>query len=130
MAPFRAAADDMSNQPLRFFVTEFVREAAFEILSEELPYAVAAEVEEFRESRDPVYIRVSLYVERESQKGMVIGSGGRTIRALGTRARHHIEMLMDRAVYLDLWVKVLPKWRTSPDALRQLGFPIPVRRHR
>jgi GTP-binding protein Era len=128
--PFRNAADDISNQPLRFFAAEFVREAAFEVLGDELPYAVAAEVEEFRESRKPVYIRVTLYVERESQKGMVIGSGGRTVKILGETARGKIETLLGSKVYLDLWVKVLPKWRTSPLALRQLGFPTPIGRNR
>jgi GTP-binding protein Era len=107
-----------------------VREAAFEVLGDELPYAVAAEVEEFRESRKPVYIRVTLYVERESQKGMVIGSGGRTVKILGETARGKIETLLGSKVYLDLWVKVLPKWRTSPLALRQLGFPTPIGRNR
>jgi GTP-binding protein Era len=125
--PFRHAPDDLSVQPLRFFVTEFVREAAFELL-EELPYAVAAEVEEFREGTTPVYIRVTLYVERESQKGMVIGRDGRTIKRLGARARERIEALMGAQVFLDLWVKVLPKWRTSAHALRQLGFPAPTSR--
>jgi GTP-binding protein Era len=130
VGPFHCDPDDVSNQPLRFFAAEFVREAAFAVLGEELPYAVAAEVEEFRECREPVYIRVSLYVERESQKGMVIGSGGRTIKALGKLARNKIEALLGNRVYLDLWVKVLPKWRTTPQTLRQLGFPTPAGRKR
>ncbi len=127
-SPFRHAPDDLSAQPLRFFVTEFVREAAFELLEDELPYAVAAQVDEYREGTTPVYIRVTLYVERESQKGMVIGRDGRTIKRLGARARERIERLTGTRVFLDLWVKVLPKWRTSPHALRQLGFPAPTPR--
>jgi GTP-binding protein Era len=127
-APFQYDADDISSQPVRFFVAEYVREAAFEILGEELPYALAADVDEFRERSDPVYIRVTVYVERESQKGMVIGRNGRTIKALGAAARARIESLLGQRVYLDLWVKVLPKWRRSPERLRELGFPVPDQR--
>lgn len=116
--------DDVGTQPLRFFVTEYLREAAFELLQEELPYGFAAEVEEYRESELPVYIRVTLFVERESQKGMVVGRGGRTIKALGEHARRRLEALLGTRVYLDLWVKVLPKWRRSAHALTRFGFPI------
>lgn len=125
-APFRHDADDMSNQPVRFFVQEFVREAAFELLQQEVPYGVAARVDEFREGSDPLYIRVTLFVERASQKGMVIGDGGRTIKRLGAAARQRIESLLGQRVYLDLWVKVLPRWRKSPELLRQLGFRVPT----
>ncbi len=125
---FRYDPDDISTQPLRYFAAEYVREAAFETLGEELPYAVAAEVDEFREAEDPVYIRASIYVEKKSQKGMVIGSGGRTIRAIGTAARQRIEALLGGRVYLDLWVKVFPKWRKSPDALKRFGFDMPAKR--
>jgi GTP-binding protein Era len=127
-APFHYDADDISTQPLRFFAAEYVREAAFQHLGEELPYALAAEVDEFREHSDPVYIRVTVYVERESQKGMVIGRDGRTIKSLGATARQRIESLLGQQVYLDLWVKVLPKWRRSPERLRELGFPVPDQR--
>src|SRR5574338_1231829 len=116
--------DDVGTQPLRFFVTEYLREAAFELLLDELPYGFAAEVEEYRESESPVYIRVTLFVERESQKGMVVGRGGRTIKAIGEHARRRLEALLGAHVYLDLWVKVLPKWRRSAHALTRFGFPI------
>ncbi len=116
--------DDVGTQPLRFFVTEYLREAAFELLQDELPYGFAAEVEEYRESESPVYIRVTLFVERESQKGMVVGRGGRVIKALGEHARRRLEALLGAQVYLDLWVKVLPKWRRSAHALTRFGFPI------
>jgi GTP-binding protein Era len=116
--------DDIGTQPVRFFVTEFLREAAFELLQDELPYAFAAEVEEFRESESPVYIRVTLFVERESQKGMVVGRGGRTIKAIGEHARRRVEDLLGVHTYLDLWVKVLPKWRRSAQALTRFGFPV------
>jgi GTP-binding protein Era len=122
---FQYDSDDLSTQHLRFFASEMVREAAFEILEQELPYALAAEVDQFREEPKPVYIRVVLYVERKSQKGIVIGKNGHTIKLLGQAARTRIEALLGEKVFLDLWVKVLPKWRTSSSALRMLGLPIP-----
>jgi GTP-binding protein Era len=120
---FRYDPDDVGTQQTRFFVTEYLREAAFELLQDELPYAIAAEVEEFREAERPVYIRVTLFVERESQKAMVIGRGGRTIKAIGAHARARLEALLGTSVYLDSWVKVLPRWRRTPTALTRFGFP-------
>lgn len=115
--------DDVGTQPLRFFVVEYLREAAFELLEDELPYAFTAEVEEFREAERPMYIRVTLFVERETQKAMVIGRGGQTIKAIGQHARTRLEELVGAPVYLDLWVKTLPRWRRSPAALARFGFP-------
>jgi GTP-binding protein Era len=120
---FEFDPDDISTQPVRFFVVEYLREAAFDLLKEELPYAFTAEVEEFRETERPMYIRVTLFVERESQKPMVIGRGGQTLRAIGQQARIRLEALVQSPVYLDLWVKTLPKWRRSPAALARFGFP-------
>jgi GTPase len=117
--------DDVGTQQLRFFVVEYLREAAFELLGDELPYSFNAEVEEFREAERPVYIRVTLFVERESQKGIVIGQGGRTIRAIGAHARARLEALLGTPVYLDSWVKVLPNWRRNAAALTRFGFPEP-----
>ena len=117
--------EDVGTQQLRFFVVEYLREAAFELLGDELPYSFTAEVEEFREDRRPVYIRVTLFVERESQKGIVIGRSGRTLSAIGTHARARLEELLGAPVYLDSWVKVLPNWRRNPVALTRLGFPEP-----
>lgn len=120
--PFLYPADDASTQNLRFFVSEMVRETALEELNDEIPHALACVVEEFRESKTPVYIRVVLYVERESQKRIVIGSGGERIREIGRRSRAKIEPLVGGQVFLDLWVKVLPNWRRDAAALRRLGF--------
>ena len=120
---FAYPADDIGTQPLRFFAVEYLREAAFEQLEDELPYAFTAEIEEFRESSDPVYIRAALFVERDSQKGMLIGAGGRTLKAIGQHARERLEQLLGRRVYLDTWVKVLPQWRRDPSQLRRFGFP-------
>ena len=107
---------------------EFIRGAAFDHLEQELPYAVSVEVDEYREDEDPVYIRATIFVERESQKGMVIGRGGRTIKTIGQTAREATETLLGQRVYLDLRVKVLPKWRKSPQHLRRLGLPVPESR--
>lgn len=115
-------SDQITTAPLRFFAEEYVREACFEQLAEEVPYSVAVRVQEFREDEDPVYVSAVVYVERSSQKGIVIGEGGRRIRSIGTRARRRLESLMERRVYLDLWVKVLPKWRKKEKELARLGF--------
>jgi GTP-binding protein Era len=123
--PFRYPPDDVSTQPVRFFVAEYVRQAAFAVLHDELPYAVAAQVDEFREGSTPLYIRVIVHVERESQKGIVIGDGGRTVKRIGRLAREAVERLLGQRVYLELWVKVLPNWRRSPAGLRRLGFTLP-----
>ncbi len=121
--PFDYDPGDVGVQPLRFFVVEYLREAAFEHLGDELPYSFAAEVEEFREDERPVYIRATLFVERESQKGMVVGKGGWMVKAIGQHARARLEALIGTPVYLDLRVKVLPKWRRSATALTRFGFP-------
>jgi len=121
--PFQFDADDLGTQPMRFFVVEYLREAAFEMLEDELPYVFQAEVEEFREERTPVYIRTTLFVETPSQKGIVIGDKGKTLKAIGVKARARLEHLLGRPVYLETWVKVLPKWRKNADALARFGFP-------
>jgi GTP-binding protein Era len=120
---FEHDPEEIGTQPVRFFVVEYLREAAFELLEDELPYGFTAEVEEFREAERPVYIRVTLFVERESQKGIVIGAGGQTIKAIGALARRRVEELIGAPVYLDCWVKVLPHWRKSASALTRFGFP-------
>ena len=120
--PLHYDPDEMATQPMRFFAAEFVREAAFELLHEELPYSVAVEIDEFREGSEPVYIRAVVYVERDSQKGIVIGEGGRTIKALGQAARAKIAALLGGSVYLELHVKVLPKWRRHAPSLKRLGY--------
>ena len=121
-SPFHYDPDELATQPMRFFAAEFIREAAFELLHEELPYSVACEIDEFREGAEPVYIRAMVYVERDSQKGIVIGEGGRTIKALGAAARAKIESLLGQRVFLDLQVKVLPKWRRDEPSLKRLGY--------
>ena len=110
---------------MRFFASELVRETALEQLQDEVPYSVACEIEEFRESQSPVYIRAVLHVERESQKRILIGGGGQRIRAIGREAREKIEAFIGSPVYLDLWVKVLANWRRNPHALLRFGYKLP-----
>ena len=110
---------------MRFFVAEFLRESVLEQLDDEVPYAVAVAIEEFRESTTPVYIRAVMYVERESQKPILIGAGGSRIKALGQATREKIEPLVGGPVYLDLWVKVLHNWRRNANALARLGYRLP-----
>jgi GTP-binding protein Era len=121
-SPFLYPEDEISTAPVRFFVAELVRETALEQLDEEVPYSLACAVEEFREGSAPLYIRTVLYVERESQKRILIGSGGQRIRDIGRAARAKIEAFVGASVYLDLWVKVLPNWRKSDSALRRFGY--------
>ena len=103
-------------------ITVFFREAAFDVLSQELPYALAVEVVEYDESReDLLKIRADLLVERASQKKIVIGRGGQTIKRIGIRSRHEMEKLTGSKVHLDLWVKVEPKW-SRPKRLKSLGY--------
>ncbi|MBX6362961.1 MAG: GTPase Era [Gemmatimonadetes bacterium] len=124
-SPFLYPADDVAVQPVRFFVAEFVREAVFELYEEEIPYATVVKVEEFREAADPVYVRATIFVERESQKPILLGRGGAGIKRLGQAARAKIESFLGTRVYLDLWVKVLPGWRRKRSALEYLGYAVP-----
>jgi GTP-binding protein Era len=117
--------DELATAPLRFFVAEKIREVCFQELGEELPYSLAVGIEEYREGSDPLFIAAIIYVERNSQKGMVIGKAGRTIRSIGIRSRPGIEALVGARVYLDLRVKVLANWRKNPGKLKLLGYPIP-----
>jgi GTP-binding protein Era len=124
-SPFLYPADDLAAQPVRFFVAELIRETLFEEYSQEVPYSSVVTIEEYREAEDPVFIRAQIYVERPSQKGIIIGKGGRAIKRLGQRAREKIEAFIGSRVYLDLWVKPLPGWRKSATELRRLGYKVP-----
>jgi GTP-binding protein Era len=115
--------DEITDRSLRFLAAELVREAAFEELSQELPYALAVEVLEFDESRpDLVRIRADLLLERASQKPIVVGAGGAVIKRIGIRARRQIERLVGSKVHLALWVKIEPKWSRRPKRLKTLGY--------
>jgi GTPase len=124
-SPFFYPEDELAIQPVRFFVAELVRETIFENYEQEVPYSTIVRVEEFRENEDPVYIRATIYVERESQKPILIGRGGAGIRELGSRSREKIEAFLGTQVYLDLWIKALPNWRANIGTLRYLGYRLP-----
>lgn len=127
-SPYLYPDDELSTQPVRFFCAELVRETALEQLGDELPHALACEIEEYRENASPLYIRAVLHVERDSQKRIVIGANGQQIKKLGQAARAKIELLVGQPVYLDLWVKVLANWRKNPAAVRRLGYGDPTGR--
>lgn len=126
VSPFFYPADDLAVQSVRFFVEELIRETVFEEYEQEIPYSTVARIEEFREERNPVYIRATLYVERESQKPIIIGKDGVGIRKLGQLSRAKIEKLVGAPVYLDLWVKAMPGWRNKASSLQFLGYPVPA----
>jgi len=121
-SPFLYPDDEISTQPVRFFAGELVRETVLEQLHDEVPYSVAVQVEEYREDRSPLYIRAVIYVERDSQKAIVIGSKGAQIRRIGESARTKIETFVGTQIYLDLWVKVLANWRKNAGGLSRFGY--------
>ncbi len=115
--------DMVVDQPERFIVAELVREKILQLTHDEVPHAVAVVVEEMRERDDHlVYVRATVYVERESQKGIIVGKGGAMLRAVGEAARTDIEKLLGSRIYLDLWVKTRKDWRNQLQGLRQVGY--------
>jgi len=116
--------EHLTDKTERFLVAEIIREKVFRHTSQEIPYAIAVSIEEFDERQRPdlVRIRAVLYVERESQKGIIIGQQGRLLKIIGQEARRDIELLLGARVFLELWVKVWKNWRKDPRALRQLGL--------
>jgi GTPase len=125
-APPLFPEEQLTDRTERFLVAEIIRERLFHHTGEEIPYAVAVSVEEFDESRRPdlVRIQVVIYVEKASQKGIVIGKGGRLLKRVGQEAREEAEKLLQAKVFLDLWVKVWKNWRRDPRALRQFGYQV------
>ncbi|MCS6870612.1 MAG: GTPase Era [Anaerolineae bacterium] len=121
--PLYYPEDQISTTALRDIAAEIVREKALLNLEQEVPHAVAVEVEEFVE-RSPTltYIRVVIYVERESQKGILIGRGGAMLKKIGSEARAELEQLLGTQVYLEPWVKVLKNWRQDEKMLARLGY--------
>jgi GTP-binding protein Era len=116
--------DQETDSSERFLVAELIRERVLHHTSEEVPHAVAVQVEEFDESQRPhlIRIRAVIYVERNSQKGILIGKQGRMLKTIGAAARAEIEPLLGSQVFLELWVKVWKNWRKDPKALRMLGY--------
>lgn len=115
--------DMITDQPERVIAAEMIREKVLTNTRDEIPHSVAVEVEEFKvRTNNDIYIRATIFVERESQKGIVIGAKGSLLKKIGLEARSDIEALLGDKVFLDLWVKVKPDWRNKDKALKQFGY--------
>lgn len=116
-------ADTVTDQPERLIAAEMIREKVLHLTRDEIPHAIAVDIEEMKSrTNDKVYIRATIYVERESQKGIVIGKRGALLKEIGALARKDIETMLGSKTYLDLWVKVKKDWRDRSNVLHELGF--------
>lgn len=116
-------ADTVTDQPERLIAAEMIREKVLHLTRDEIPHAIAVDIEEMKSrANDKVYIRATIYVERESQKGIVIGKRGALLKEIGALARKDIETMLGSKTYLDLWVKVKKDWRDRSNVLHELGF--------
>ena len=120
--PYLYPSDMITDQSMEFLIAEVIREKVFFFTHEEIPYSTAVVVEESREKRDLLVIRAVIYVERASQKGILIGRQGQMLKLIGEKARTELEGLLGTRIYLDLWVKVKEKWRKKEGVLRELGY--------
>jgi GTP-binding protein Era len=114
--------DQYTDQPERFLAAELVREKAMEATTQEVPHAVAVICDAFEETEKLIRIRATIYVDREGQKGILIGSGGGTLKKIGTAARKELESILGTKIFLELYVKVLKNWRENPQIVRQLDW--------
>ena len=114
--------DALTDKPARFFVTEIIREKILLNYDKEIPYAVEVLVEKFEEKEHSIHIMAVIYVERDSQKGILIGHGGKMLKRVGMEARKDIETFFGKSVYLELFVKVEPDWRNRENKLRSFGY--------
>lgn len=116
--------DMVTDQPERLIIGEMVREKALHLTRDEVPHAIAVEVEEVtkRPNKDLVYVQAVIYVERDSQKGIIVGKNGSMLKKIGRLAREDIEKLLGNRIYLDLWVKVKDDWRNRDGCLKSLGY--------
>lgn len=115
--------DMVTDQPERLVIAELIREKVLHLTKEEIPHAILVDIEEIvTRANEDLYVRAVIYVERESQKGIVIGAGGRLLKDIGKLARADIESLLGSKVYLDLWVKVKKDWRNRANVLKSFGF--------
>ncbi len=120
-APFYEG-DNISDLPTKFFVSELIREKIFLLYGEEIPYHATVLVQEFKEKTTLIKISADIIVQRETQKGIILGEGGKMIKQLGTLARKDIEEFLDSKVFLELFVKVRPKWRDNEMQLKEYGY--------
>ena len=114
---------NMDRKPERLLVAELIREKILKLTRDEVPHSISVEIQEMKlRANDSLYIRADIYVERPSQKGIVIGAKGSLLKLIGQQARRDIESLLGNKAYLDLWVKVKPDWRNRDQFLQQLGY--------
>ncbi|CAA7603468.1 GTPase Era [era] [Acididesulfobacillus acetoxydans] len=114
--------DEVTDQPERFIIAELIREKVLQLTRDEVPHSIAVMVDEIEEKQSLTKIRATIMVERDSQKGIIIGQGGRLLKEIGSLARRDVEILLDGKVFLELWVKVKKDWRNRPDTLSRLGY--------
>lgn len=122
VAPPYFGKDALTDKPARFFVTEIIREKLLLNYDKEIPYSTEVLVEKFEEKDNSIHIMSVIYVERDSQKGIIIGKGGEKIKKVGIEARHDIEKFFDKKVYLEMFVKVEKDWRNRENKLKQFGY--------
>ncbi len=116
------SSDDMSDLPTKFFVGEIIREKVYELFDEEIPYHTAVIIQEFKEKSTLIKIRAEIIVNRETQKSIILGEKGSMIKKLGTLSREEIEKFLQSKVFLELFVKVKPKWRDNELYLKEYGY--------
>lgn len=121
--PLYYPADDLTDQPMSFIVSELIREKALLLTRDEVPHSLAVSIEEFKhQGQEKIYVRAVIHTERDSQKGIIIGKDGQMLKKIGEQSRLEIEKMLDASVYLDLWVKVQKNWRDNESNLNQLGY--------
>lgn len=123
--PFYYDPDQITDLPLKLLIAEIVREKIFQLTYQEVPYCSAVKVEEIREEPEKnfLYIQATIFIERDSQKGIIIGKKGQMLKKIGTLAREELEFLLGKKIYLDLWVKALPNWREKESHIRNIAIP-------
>jgi len=114
--------ESLSDRPMRFFISEIIREKIFIHCKQEIPYACQVEIEEYKEDEDLTRIRALIIVERDSQKGILIGKGGEMLKRIGREARREMERFIERKVFLETFVKVDKDWRASGEKLKKYGY--------
>ncbi|MBP5196566.1 MAG: GTPase Era, partial [Bacteroidaceae bacterium] len=116
--------DQWTDKPARFFVTEIIREKILLYYDKEIPYSVEVVVEQFKEQEHSIHISTVIYVERDSQKGIIIGHRGVALKRVSSEARKSLEKFFGKSIYLDVFVKVDKDWRSSSKAMKQYGYDI------
>jgi GTP-binding protein Era len=114
--------DELTDLPTKFFVSEMIREKVYELFSEEIPYQTAVIINEYKEKESLIKIQADIIVQRESQKAILLGEGGKMIKQLGTLARTEIEKFLQHKIFLQLFIKVKPKWRDDDFKLKEYGY--------